>query len=230
MSYANEEIIEALKSAREAKGLSQRALSARTGVPQSHISKIESGNADIRLSSLIELARALELDLKLVPRKAVPAVDSVVRSTAPKAAPGHKNLVRELHQSLKTLNDLRAFHPDLRAIRTLQDNLQLFSRAGSLNVNPARLHEIAKPLREIQKLTEQQKAIGSALKLPTRTVKELDALANASRALRNLAVHDLAAEPGTPLPAYRLDDDDDDGDGDHADERADHDHGVNRDG
>lgn len=82
MTYANEEIINALKSARGAKGLSQRALAARTGVPQSHISKIESGNADIRLSSLIELARALELELKLVPRKAVPAVDSVVRSTA----------------------------------------------------------------------------------------------------------------------------------------------------
>lgn len=80
MTYANEEIIEALKSAREAKGLSQRALSARTGVPQSHISKIESGNADIRLSSLITLARALELELRLVPRRALPAIESVIRS------------------------------------------------------------------------------------------------------------------------------------------------------
>lgn len=43
MAYASEEIINALKKGREAKGLSQRALSARTGVPQSHISKIESG-------------------------------------------------------------------------------------------------------------------------------------------------------------------------------------------
>lgn len=82
MTYASEDIIDALKSARETKGLSQRALSTRTGVPQSHISKIENGSADIRLSSLIELARALELELRLVPRKAVPAVDSVVRSTA----------------------------------------------------------------------------------------------------------------------------------------------------
>lgn len=87
MTYANEEIIEALKSARETKGLSQRALSARTGVPQSHISKIETGNADIRLSSLIELARALELELRLIPRKALPAIESVIRSTAGQGLP-----------------------------------------------------------------------------------------------------------------------------------------------
>jgi transcriptional regulator with XRE-family HTH domain len=57
MGYATEDVIAALRTAREAKGLSQRALSARTGVPQSHISKIETGGTDIRLSSLVELAR-----------------------------------------------------------------------------------------------------------------------------------------------------------------------------
>ncbi len=41
MSYATENISETLRKAREQKGLSQRALSARVGVPQSHISKIE---------------------------------------------------------------------------------------------------------------------------------------------------------------------------------------------
>lgn len=83
MSYANEDILHALKEGRTAKGFSQRDLSARTGVPQSHISKIENGSADIRLSSLIELARALELEVKLVPRKALPAVDSVIHSIRP---------------------------------------------------------------------------------------------------------------------------------------------------
>ena len=72
MAYATEDIIRELKEAREAKGLSQRDLSARIGVPQSHISKIESGRSDIRLSSQIEFARALDLDLMLVPRAAVP--------------------------------------------------------------------------------------------------------------------------------------------------------------
>ena len=87
MAYATEDIIRKLKEAREAKGLSQRDLGAHIGVPESHISKIESGRSDIRLSSQIEFARALDLDLMLVPRAAVPAVEGVVRSTIPPSAP-----------------------------------------------------------------------------------------------------------------------------------------------
>ncbi len=74
MSQTNESLIAALKAARVARGFSQRELSARAGVPQSHISKIENGGADIRMSSLIELARALEFELVLVPRRLLPAI------------------------------------------------------------------------------------------------------------------------------------------------------------
>jgi transcriptional regulator with XRE-family HTH domain len=74
MSQSNESLIAALKAARVARGFSQRELSARAGVPQSHISKIENGGADIRMSSLIELARALEFELVLVPRRLLPAI------------------------------------------------------------------------------------------------------------------------------------------------------------
>ncbi len=74
MTYASKPIIDALKAARQSAGLSQRQLSARTGLPQSHISKIENGRGDITLSTLIELARVLDLDVMLVPRKLVPAV------------------------------------------------------------------------------------------------------------------------------------------------------------
>lgn len=86
MAYSEDDIIRALKDARTAKGLSQRALSARIGVPQSHLSKIENGRSDIRVSSLVEMARALDLDLRLVPRNAVPAVDAIIRSTLPMSA------------------------------------------------------------------------------------------------------------------------------------------------
>ena len=60
-----------LKAARLAKGLSQRALSEGAGVPQSHISKIERGGVDLRHSSLVEIARALDLEVTLVPAKAL---------------------------------------------------------------------------------------------------------------------------------------------------------------
>ena len=83
MAYATEEILRGLKEAREAKGLGQRDLGARIGMLQSHISKIESGRSDIRLSSQIGFARALDLDLRFVPRAAVPVLEGVVRSTIP---------------------------------------------------------------------------------------------------------------------------------------------------
>lgn len=86
MSDSNESIIAALKAARVARGFSQRELSARAGVPQSHISKIENGGADIRMSSLIELARALELDLLLVPRRLIPAVKGLTQGTSNRPA------------------------------------------------------------------------------------------------------------------------------------------------
>lgn len=81
MSYVTEQILASLRQARVRKGFSQRELSARSGVPQSHISKIESGGVDLRMSSLIALARVLDLELFVVPKKSVPAVKSIIRSS-----------------------------------------------------------------------------------------------------------------------------------------------------
>jgi predicted transcriptional regulator len=58
-------------------GLSQRELSRQSGVPQSHISKIENGGVDLRLSSLVSIARVLELELELIPRKYLAVVNSI---------------------------------------------------------------------------------------------------------------------------------------------------------
>src|SRR5262245_13143288 len=79
VKYGIEDITRALKAAREDKQLTQRGLSALVGVPQAHISKIENGTVDLKLSSLIELARVLDLELLLVPRSHVPAVESIAR-------------------------------------------------------------------------------------------------------------------------------------------------------
>lgn len=69
----------ALKAAREQKKLSQRALSIKTKVPQGHLSKIESGATDLQTSSLIEISRALDLELMLVPRNLVPIFLSLIQ-------------------------------------------------------------------------------------------------------------------------------------------------------
>lgn len=81
MHYVTEQILESLRESRISKGLSQRELSVRSGVPQSHISKIESGGVDLRISSLIALARVLDLELFVAPKKSVPAIKSIIRSS-----------------------------------------------------------------------------------------------------------------------------------------------------
>jgi transcriptional regulator with XRE-family HTH domain len=82
MHHATRHIAETLRHAREGKGLSQRELSNSSGVPQSHISRIEAGAVDLRLSSLVQLGRALDLELVLLPRQLTPAVQSIIRSSA----------------------------------------------------------------------------------------------------------------------------------------------------
>ncbi len=71
-----------LKAARQAKGLSQRALGTRTGLPQSHISQIENAGIDLRITSLVTLAHALDLELTLISRRLVSAVEGMQRQAA----------------------------------------------------------------------------------------------------------------------------------------------------
>jgi predicted transcriptional regulator len=79
MGHSVSHWVEQLKLARKRKGLTQAELGKKVGLPQSYISKVEGGSIDIRLSSLLEMARALELEPMLVPRQIVPAVQSLTR-------------------------------------------------------------------------------------------------------------------------------------------------------
>jgi transcriptional regulator with XRE-family HTH domain len=68
-----------LKEARIGRGWSQRELGSRLGLPQMHISGIESGKIVPRYDTLLELVRILACDLLMVPRALVPAVQSIIR-------------------------------------------------------------------------------------------------------------------------------------------------------
>lgn len=74
------EIAVSVREARITKALTQKELGQRVGLPQSHISKIEKGAVNLKLSSLVEIARALDLEIMLVPRGALPAVEGAVRA------------------------------------------------------------------------------------------------------------------------------------------------------
>ena len=82
MVYVVQYLAKALKGAREGKKLSQRGLSSITGMPQAQISKIENAAVDMKASTLIELARTLDLEVMLVPRKHLPAVKGLINSAS----------------------------------------------------------------------------------------------------------------------------------------------------
>ena len=80
------EMLRDLITARHALGWSQRELAGKVGLPQVHISAIETGKVTPRFDTLLDLVRVLGYDLLLVPRALVPVVQSLVRdSQAPRS-------------------------------------------------------------------------------------------------------------------------------------------------
>jgi transcriptional regulator with XRE-family HTH domain len=71
-------ITKQLQQSRITSGLSQKEFGRKLNLPQSHVSAIETGKVDPRLTSITEMARALELELILVPFSLVPAVKSLL--------------------------------------------------------------------------------------------------------------------------------------------------------
>ena len=59
--------------------MSQRELEYRTGVRQAHLSRIENGVVDPKLSCVQQIARAVGKECVLVPRRALPAVAGLLR-------------------------------------------------------------------------------------------------------------------------------------------------------
>lgn len=188
--YAIEHIAMELKVAREAKGLTQRELSKRTGVPQAHISKIENNTVDLRLSSLLALAHSLDLELTLVPRKALPAVQSLTRTAGTNyAAP---QISKDLARTYQALDRLRGATPGAELVQlsdTINDIIHLQSALSD--------GEAARALRKAVD------AIHSS-----EDTKALRAALAQAKALRNAIVHHTGAQKVTePRPAYRLEDD-----------------------
>jgi transcriptional regulator with XRE-family HTH domain len=68
-----------LIQARRRRGWSQAELGRRVGLPQVHISSIETGKVMPRYNTLLDLVRILDYDLLMVPRPLVPAVQSMIR-------------------------------------------------------------------------------------------------------------------------------------------------------
>ncbi len=192
---AIEEISRTIKAAREAKGLSQRALAKMAGVPQSHISKIENAGVDLRVSSLTELARALDLELALVPRKTVPAVKSIVRSSRPADRAQGGSALEKALRKMQSLADRIAQHSSVKEVAQLQSRIHDLTRFEIPESYLATVEKINRHLKEISTGTEDLE----------RIVEAVDSV----QALRNALAHHPAEELSrVSRSAYSLEDDD----------------------
>ncbi|PAU77244.1 helix-turn-helix domain-containing protein [Halomonas salipaludis] len=193
MSYGTEQMAARLKAARQAKGLSQRELSALAGVPQSHISKIENDAVDLRVSSLSSIAHALDLELMLVPRKALPAVQSITRSVA-SAPVVNAATQRELDRIRETVDAL-ASHASGASFDNLQRRIREITQIQS-QIDPDILQKVRRTLESIES-SGSNEAIN-------RAVENI-------RSLRNQLAYRAASQetPRAPRPAYRLEEDQD---------------------
>ena len=61
-------LCKALKRARTGKEISQMELSEKSGVARSNIARIESGNLNASLNTILSLCEALDCSLVLIPR------------------------------------------------------------------------------------------------------------------------------------------------------------------
>lgn len=129
MGYELDHLSTAVQKARVRMGLSQRELSTKSGVTQAQISKFENGTIDLRLSSLVALFRAVELELELVPKSCLPAVQSIVRSTTPRMAIDPKLLTRSKFVLDSVLQELVKLDQWPRESACLRGHMNFLERA-----------------------------------------------------------------------------------------------------
>jgi transcriptional regulator with XRE-family HTH domain len=197
MKYETQEIADRLRETREAKQLSQRELSRLAGVPQAQISRIESNSVDLRLSSLVAIASALNLEIALVPRKAVPAVKSITRQTTDRTVVQPPAIGKEMQQLKKAIRALQIEAPTLPELDELRKVTASLQR---IQIDARFLNHLRSLRQKIDhaKLTEHRKGI-------------LDAT-NSMKALRNQIAHfePTSEQRSANRPAYSLDEEDDD--------------------
>lgn len=198
MSYETEDVARALKSARIAKGLSQRELSQKADLPQSQISRIENGAVDLRLSTLIALARVLDVEPTLVPHKVVPAVKSIIRSSERSALTGaqSRRVQKELTRLQDTITRISELQPQLKELQHLERQFRELQHHQGLISDTKPIARARKTVLEFE-----------------RNMQNLDALREAIaqlQKLRNVTVHDPAVQSdgGKLRPAYSLEEDD----------------------
>lgn len=175
--------------------MSQRELSVRSGLTQSHISQIERGVMEPGLSSLVDVARALDLELVLAPKTMMPAIRNIVESTSASGdilTSDQRKLVARLDRWMAQHRKAFGF---ITEADTFRDSLALL-RHTPLSVE------------ELDSLRDAEHRL-SRWETDPPSRQDLKDIARTVRQLRNAAVH-RNRNDSAPRSAYALDEEDDD--------------------
>lgn len=187
-------LTDALRDARSRKDWSQRDVTARMKLTQAQLSRIESGVADVRLSTFVELARLLDLEPVLVPRSALSGVTAMIRELgADQEARTARGAANTLAQIARLL---RQGHPDVPEIDMLEEKVGELHVIEPLIRTPAALMELLDIADELKERVSDPKGDWQ------RPVRH--AIARLTN-LRNSLMHQA---PIDERPAYTLDDED----------------------
>lgn len=186
-------LIETLRDARGRKGWSQRHLSQKAGLTQAHLSRIESGAVDLKLSTFLELARLLDLEPVLTPRSALSAVNALIREAdANREARSVRGVANSLQQLVR---QYRLEHPGELMVERLAELVR-------------DLHPLEPRLRSppaLATLLEITDDLQTMARIPDRQLMGLRRGVERLSHLRNQLVH---AQDQTQRPAYSLEDED----------------------
>ena len=193
MSYQAEAFAQSLRQARLQKGWSQRDLSGKAGIPQAHISRIESGAVDVKVSTLVELARLLDLELVLAPRASLPAVEALIREA-------------EASHDLRSARGLaNSLQPVLRRLRIEHPKSSTTERLATLILDVIAIAPLFQTPGALGQLEDAVAAIRRAADSTGDDLKGLDVAINGLAKIRSGLVH---ARTPAQTPAYSLDEED----------------------
>jgi transcriptional regulator with XRE-family HTH domain len=195
MAYKTEDLALQIKQARDRAGLSQRDLSAQSGITQAHISQIESGKLNPGLATVVDIGRALDMELVLIPKRLMPAVNSLIdtgptrRGLSPET--GSAALQKISRGERLVIKHKHLYGPSVELDR-MAEYMQFLKRVSLRPDEIDTIVDVIDTLNTYQASPQSNEIIKDA-------VRRL-------QHLRNRVAHEEAAEPRS---AYSLDEDDD---------------------
>jgi transcriptional regulator with XRE-family HTH domain len=192
MGYKSEDLVQVVKDLRTEERISQRALSERSGLTQAHISQIETGRSEPGLSSFIDMARALDLEVVLVPKKLVPAVQGILRKNPTEQSSLEEATLRQIIHGERVVARQKHLYGSSADLDRIADYLRFFRQ---VRLRKADLEIVRTAVRTLKRY--------QASRLPKDTVA---GIATNLQQLRNRLAHGTMK---APRPAYAIDDSED---------------------